>query len=71
MTKTESTLAMVQTDLFLFYFGAKVRTIFALNPGSSLLEILNDFRKEAEEKGIIIDNILPEIIYQELSLELY
>ncbi len=71
MTKTESTLAMVQTDLFLFYFGAKVRTIFALNPGSSLLEMLNDFRKEAEEKGIIIDKILPEIIYQELSLDLY
>lgn len=71
MTKTESTLAMVQTDLFLFYFGAKVQNIFALDPGCSLLEILNDFRKEAEEKGIIIDKILPEIIYEELSLELY
>jgi hypothetical protein len=71
MTKTESTFSMVQTDLFLFYFGAKVQSIFAINPGSSLLEILNDFRKEAELKGILIDKILPEVIYQELSLELY
>jgi hypothetical protein len=57
-----------QTSIFLHYFSLEVVAKFKEYPGASFLDVLKSFANEAEQKGIQIDFILPEVIFHELSL---
>ena len=57
-----------QTEIFLNYFSIEVVAKFREYPGASFLDVLKSFTNEAEQKGIQIDFILPEVIFHQLSL---
>lgn len=57
-----------QTKIFLHYFSLEVVQKFKEYPAASFLDVLKSFTNEAEQKGIQIDFILPEVIFYELSL---
>lgn len=57
-----------QTEIFLHYFSLEVVAKFREYPGASFLDVLKSFTNEAEQKGIQIDFILPDVIFYELSL---
>jgi len=58
-----------QTVIFLHYFSLEVVAKFREYPSASFIDILKSFTNEAEQKGILIDFILPEMIFHELSLK--
>ena len=58
-----------QTVSFLHYFSLEVVEKFREYPSASFLDVLKSFTNEADEKGILIDFILPEMIFHELSLK--
>ena len=58
-----------QTVIFLHYFSLEVVAKFREYPSASFIDILKSFTNEADEKGILIDFILPEMIFHELSLK--
>ena len=58
-----------QTVIFLYYFSLEVVAKFREYPSASFIDILKSFTNEAEQKGILIDFILPEMIFHELSLK--
>jgi len=58
-----------QTVIFLHYFSLEVVAKFREYPSASFLDVLKSFTNEADEKGILIDFILPEMIFHELSLK--
>ena len=57
-----------QTVIFLHFFSLEVVAKFRDYPSASFLDVLKSFSKEAESKGILIDFILPDVIFHELSL---
>jgi hypothetical protein len=57
-----------QTTIFLHYFSIEVVAKFREYPGASFIDVLKSFTNEAEQKGIQIDFILPEVIFHQLSL---
>ena len=57
-----------QTKIFLHYFSLEVVEKFREYPSASFLDVLKSFTYEAEQKGILIDFILPEMIYYNLKL---
>ncbi len=57
-----------QTVIFLHYFSLEVVAKFREYPSASFIDILKSFTNEAEQKGILIDFILPEVIYHNLNL---
>jgi len=58
-----------QTVIFLHYFSLEVVAKFKEYPSASFIDILKSFTHAADEKGIEIDFILPEMIFHELSLK--
>jgi hypothetical protein len=58
-----------QTNIFLHFFSLEVVEKFREYPSASFLDVLKSFTNEADEKGILIDFILPEMIFHELSLK--
>ncbi|MEY4260381.1 MAG: hypothetical protein RL656_1354 [Bacteroidota bacterium] len=58
-----------QTVIFLHYFSLEVVAKFREYPSASFIDILKSFTNAAEQKGIEIDFILPEMIFYELSLK--
>jgi len=58
-----------QTNIFLHYFSLEVVEKFREYPSASFLDVLKSFTNEADEKGILIDFILPEMIFHELFLD--
>ena len=58
-----------QTVIFLHYFSLEVVAKFREYPSASFLDVLKSFTHAAEQKGILIDFILPEMIFHELSLK--
>jgi hypothetical protein len=57
-----------QTIIFLHYFSLEVVAKFREYPSASFIDILKSFTHAADEKGILIDFILPEMIYHNLNL---
>jgi hypothetical protein len=57
-----------QTNIFLHYFSLEVVAKFREYPSASFIDVLKSFTHEAEQKGILIDFILPEMIYYNLKL---
>lgn len=57
-----------QTKIFLHYFSMEVVQKFREYPSASFLDVLKSFTHAAEQKGILIDFILPEMIYYNLQL---
>jgi len=57
-----------QTVIFLHYFSLEVVAKFREYPSASFLDVLKSFSHEAEQKGILIEFILPEMIYYKLQL---
>jgi hypothetical protein len=57
-----------QTVIFLHYFSLEVVAKFKEYPSASFLDVLKSFTHAADEKGILIDFILPEVIFNELAL---
>jgi hypothetical protein len=57
-----------QTNIFLHYFSLEVVAKFREYPSASFIDILKSFTHAADEKGILIDFILPEMIYHNLNL---
>lgn len=57
-----------QTVIFLHYFSVEVVQKFKEYPNASFLDVLKSFTHAAEQKGILIDFILPEMIYYNLKL---
>ena len=57
-----------QTVIFLHYFSLEVVAKFREYPSASFIDILKSFTHAADEKGILIDFILPEMIYHNLNL---
>jgi hypothetical protein len=57
-----------QTVIFLHYFSLEVVAKFQEYPSASFLDVLKSFTHAAEQKGILMDFILPEMIFYELSL---
>jgi hypothetical protein len=58
-----------QTVIFLHYFSLEVVAKFREYPSASFLDVLKSFTHAAEQKGILMDFILPEMIFYELSLK--
>jgi hypothetical protein len=58
-----------QTVIFLHYFSLEVVAKFREYPSESFLDVLKSFTHAAEQKGILIDFILPEMIFHELFLK--
>jgi hypothetical protein len=57
-----------QTNIFLHYFSLEVVEKFREYPNASFLDVLKSFSHAAEQKGILIEFILPEMIYYKLQL---
>jgi hypothetical protein len=57
-----------QTVIFLHYFSLEVVQKFREYPNASFIDVLKSFTHAAEQKGILIDFILPEMIYYNLKL---
>jgi len=57
-----------QTVIFLNYFSMEVVAKFREYPSASFFDVLKSFQDSAEQKGILIDFILPEMIYYNLNL---
>jgi hypothetical protein len=57
-----------QTNIFLHYFSLEVMEKFREYPSASFFDVLKSFQDSAEQKGILIDFILPEMIYYNLRL---
>lgn len=57
-----------QTSIFLHYFSMEVVQKFKEYPNASFIDVLKSFTLAAEQKGILIDFILPEMIYYNLQL---
>jgi hypothetical protein len=57
-----------QTVIFLNYFSLEVVAKFREYPSASFFDVLKSFQDSAEQKGILIDFILPEMIYYNLRL---
>jgi hypothetical protein len=57
-----------QTVIFLHFFSLEVMEKFREYPSASFLDVLKSFQDPAEQKGILIDFILPEMIYYNLRL---
>jgi hypothetical protein len=58
-----------QTVIFLHFFSLEVVAKFREYPSASFLDVLKSFTHAADEKGIQIDFILPDVIFHELSLD--
>lgn len=57
-----------QTLIFLHHFSLEVVAKFKEYPSASFLDVLKSFQDKADELGILIDYILPEMIYYNLRL---
>jgi len=57
-----------QTVIFLHFFSLEVMEKFREYPSASFFDVLKSFQDSAEQKGILIDFILPEMIYYNLRL---
>jgi len=57
-----------QTNIFLHYFSLEVVQKFREYPSASFLDVLKSFTHAAEQKGIFIDFIIPEVVYYNLKL---
>jgi len=57
-----------QTEIFLKFFSLEIVTRFKDYPNASFIDVLKSFQEEARERGILIEFILPELIYFTLGL---